>query len=180
MFIMSIAACLCCQLVLTSYFVSSCLGWTPERHAAYENIFGRRPAPRTGPSPQPPQRLYAAYPNLHPQGYHPHPNQYQRPPAPPYHPHPHPHAYLPHSQQQQHAPQYGNDGRTRQHTAPSLRPLYQPAVPTPVPHRPTNAQVAMSQQEKPGQQWRRSASPAPLPHSHALLQSGPPALSLAF
>ncbi|KAJ7910167.1 hypothetical protein B0H13DRAFT_2488167 [Mycena leptocephala] len=41
----------------------------PERHA-YEDIFGRRPTPRTGPSPQPPQRPYAAYPNLHPQGYH--------------------------------------------------------------------------------------------------------------
>ncbi|KAJ7850548.1 hypothetical protein B0H13DRAFT_54050 [Mycena leptocephala] len=66
--------------------------------------------------------------------------------------------------------------RTRQHTAPSLRPSYQPGVPMPAPHRPTNAQVAMSQQEKPGQQWRRSASPAPPPHSHALLQSGPPAL----
>ncbi|KAJ7910179.1 hypothetical protein B0H13DRAFT_1876976 [Mycena leptocephala] len=83
-------------------------------------------------------------------------------------------------QQQQHTPQYGNGGRTRQHTAPSLRPSYQPGVPMPASHRPTNAQVAMSQQEKPGQQWRRSASPAPPPHSHALLQSGPPALSLAI
>ncbi|KAJ7850546.1 hypothetical protein B0H13DRAFT_2674439 [Mycena leptocephala] len=122
----------------------------PERHAAYEDIFGRRPAPRTGPSPQPPQRPYAAYPNPNPQGYHPHPKQYQRPPAPPYHPHPHPHAYLPHPQQQPHAPQYGNGGGypggPASIRAPSLRPSYQPGVPTPAPHRPTNAQVAMFQQ----------------------------------
>ncbi|KAJ7879890.1 hypothetical protein B0H13DRAFT_2667838, partial [Mycena leptocephala] len=101
----------------------------PERHAVYEDIFGR-PAPRTDPSPQPPQRPYAAYPNPNPQGYHPHPNQYQRPPAPPYHPHPHPHAYLPHPQQQQHAPQYGNGGRTRQHTGAKPPPF----VPARRPH----------------------------------------------
>ncbi|KAJ7872088.1 hypothetical protein B0H13DRAFT_2553875 [Mycena leptocephala] len=66
---------------------------------------------------------------------------------------------------------------------PSLCPSYQPGIPAPAPapDRPTNAQVAMSRQEKPGQQWRRSASPAPSPpHSHALLQSGSPALSLAI
>ncbi|KAJ7797824.1 hypothetical protein B0H13DRAFT_2689052 [Mycena leptocephala] len=100
----------------------------PERHAAYEDIFGRRPAPRTGPSPQPPQGPYAAYPN--PQGYHPHPNQYQRPPAPAYHPHPHAYHPHPHPQQQQYAPQYGG-GYPGGPAAPSiraqsLRPPYQP------------------------------------------------------
>ncbi|KAJ7809355.1 hypothetical protein B0H13DRAFT_2385262 [Mycena leptocephala] len=36
----------------------------PERHAAYEDIFGRHPAPRTGSSPQPPQGPYTAYPKF--------------------------------------------------------------------------------------------------------------------
>ncbi|KAJ7910192.1 hypothetical protein B0H13DRAFT_2272616 [Mycena leptocephala] len=92
----------------------------------------------------------------------------------------------PHPQQQQYAPQYGGypgGPAPPSIRAPGLCPSYQPGIPAPAPapDRPTNAQVAMSRQEKPGQQWRHSASPAPSPpHSHALLQSGPPALSLAI
>ncbi|KAJ7826743.1 hypothetical protein B0H13DRAFT_2374232 [Mycena leptocephala] len=133
----------------------------------------------------PKDRMPATQIQIHIEGYHPHPNQYQRPPAPAYHPHPHPH---PHPQQQQYAPQYGEgypgEPAAPSIRAPSLRPTYHPRVSAPAPDRPTDAQglmaaqAAMSQQGKHGHQWRRSASPAPPPsHSHASLQSGPPALS---
>ncbi|KAJ7910169.1 hypothetical protein B0H13DRAFT_1876968 [Mycena leptocephala] len=97
------------------------------------------PRPLTSSSPQVPQGPYAAYPNPNPQGYHPHPNQYQRPPPPAYQPHLHPHAYFPHPQQ--YAPQYGGDGYPGRPAAPSIRapslcPPYRPASPRPHPTGP--------------------------------------------
>ncbi|KAJ7872103.1 hypothetical protein B0H13DRAFT_2280302 [Mycena leptocephala] len=57
----------------------------PERHAAYEDIFGRRPAPPHWLVPTTALKTICRL-QIHKDKYHTRPNQYQRPPAPPYHP----------------------------------------------------------------------------------------------
>ncbi|KAJ7910201.1 hypothetical protein B0H13DRAFT_2329621 [Mycena leptocephala] len=97
----------------------------PEHHAAYEDIFGRHPAPRIRPiSPPPPESI----------------------PAPARAAIPPPSARLPshlHPQQQQYVPQYSSylGGLAPPSIrAPSLRPSYKPGVPAALPDPPTEAQ----------------------------------------
>ncbi|KAJ7734380.1 hypothetical protein B0H14DRAFT_2639417 [Mycena olivaceomarginata] len=146
----------------------------PSATAAYEDIFGRRPAPRSAPP----------YPQAYPQQPQPPYQQQQiqhRPPI--YHPqqHPYPQAYP------QQPPGYYGGGGPPSLRAPSLRPAYHPGVPAPPPDRPLDGQgltpaQAYQAQVAHGAQWQqqRSHSPAP-PHAHQpTAQQGPPALSMAI
>ncbi|KAJ7656355.1 hypothetical protein DFH06DRAFT_1328647 [Mycena polygramma] len=165
----------------------------PERHAAYEDIFGRRPIQHQQQQsrPPPPQA-----------GYYPHQQQQQPQYAPPYPNNPTGYARPPpHFQQQLHpgpgpGPQYAhsqyapsayapspasqyappNSIRAASLRAPSLRPPYQAGVPAPPPDRPPDAAGLTPAQAYQAQvAWgRRSASPVPGGGG------GPPALSVAI
>ncbi|KAJ6581902.1 hypothetical protein B0H19DRAFT_520411 [Mycena capillaripes] len=144
----------------------------PERHAAYEDIFGRRPthAPQQ-PRPPPQHYNYPQQPQYHPYPG-PAPSAYAR--APPYH-HPHPQQYVG-------PPQYGSaylagpppGARAPSIRAPSLRPPYQPGVPAPPPDRPPDAQGLTPAQAYQAQvAWGHNRSPSPTP-------SAAPSLSVAI
>ncbi|KAJ7030691.1 hypothetical protein C8F04DRAFT_1263594 [Mycena alexandri] len=126
-------------------------GQPPERHAAYEDIFGRRPATH----PPPPQGQRPPQAQYHPQAYQQqqqyHPQQYQQyaPAPPPQYAYPGP-APARGPYQQQGGGYYG--GSTASLRAPSVRSMHPPpgaaAAYAPHPGQHPNAQHAHGHQQQ--------------------------------